>query len=64
MAELVPGIGERDRRRTLGHTVARKDFDSLGTGQILAIKTKALGQAGIHPHQPRRSHGRRIEARV
>ena len=64
VAELVPGIGERDRRRALGHAVAGQDLDALGAGQFLGIEPEALGQPGIHPHQPRRGHGRRIEACV
>ena len=64
VAELVPGIGERDRRRALGNAVAGKDLDALGAGQFVGVEPEALGQPGIHPHQPWRGHRRRIEARV
>ena len=61
MAELVPSIGERDRRRAFGHAVPGQDLDALGAGQLLGIEPKARGETGIQPHQTWRGHRRWIE---
>ena len=61
MPELVPSIGERDRRRPIGDAVPGQDLDALGAGQLLRIEPKTRGEAGIQTHQMRRDHRRRIE---
>ena len=43
VAELVPGIGERDRRRTLGHAVAGQDLHAIGAGQHVGIEPEGFG---------------------
>ena len=64
LAELMPGIGEGDRLRTFGHAIAGQDLHTLRADQTVGIEPQALGQLGIHPHEPRRRHGRRVEPRV
>jgi hypothetical protein len=61
VAELVPSIGEGDRRRAFGHTVPGQDLDALGARQLLRIQRKAHGETGIQPHKTWRGHGRWIE---
>ena len=64
LAELVPGIGERDRRRPLGHNIAGQDFHPFGAGQRRGVESELFGQGGIHPDQPGCGHRRRVELRI
>ena len=64
VAELVAGVGECDRRRTVRNAVAGKDLDTLTSRQFRGIEPKAIGQPGIYANQLRCCDGRWIEARV
>jgi hypothetical protein len=52
VAELVPGVGERDRLRAFGHAVAGKDLHAFGAGQFGGIEPEEFGQAGVDAHKP------------
>ena len=54
IAKLVPGIGQRDRRRAVRHIVASENSHTVRAGQGVRIEAQLLGQRRVHPYQPRR----------
>ena len=64
VAELVAGIGQRDRLRTFGHAIAGQDLDALGRGQEIRVEAQLQRQRAVDPDQLRRGHRRRREPRI
>jgi len=63
VAELVAGIGGRDRRRALGHCVAREHGEALRPRKPDRIEPEFIRQPVIQPHQSRLRHGCRWSQR-
>ena len=61
VAELVAGIGERDRLRAGGEAVAGQDLDGLRRRQHVGIEAELAGQRLVDLDQARRRDRRRIE---
>ena len=62
VAELVAGIGKRDRLDAMGDAVAREDLHALGARQRLGIEAELAGERGVELDQARRGDRRRREA--
>ena len=58
VAELVTGIGERDRLGTRRHAVARQYRHTLGGRERSGIEAELQSERLIQFHQPRRRHRR------
>ncbi len=60
MAELVAGIGHRDRIRAIRQALAGEDFDPFRTVEPVRIEPEMDRQRPVQLDQPRRGHrGRR-----
>ena len=58
-AELVPGIGLRERVGAPGHRIAGEDGEPLGRKERRGVEPKLLGQRLVEREEPRRGHGDR-----
>ena len=63
MAELVAGIGHRDRLGAVGEAVAGEHLDALRAGEPVGIEAELARQRPVQLDQPRRGDRRRRHAR-
>jgi hypothetical protein len=57
-AELVTGVGLRDRRRAIGHGVPDQDVDPVLRAERVRVEAQLAGELLVEREQPRRRHGR------
>ncbi len=62
MAELVAGIGHRNRVRPVRNTLAGEDLGSLRAGEPVRIEAEVNSKRPVQLDQSRRSDGRRGDA--
>src|SRR5205823_9374126 len=64
VAELVAGIGERDRLGAGCDAIARQQRHALGRREVLRIEAELEGERPVELHQPRRADRRRRQPGV
>ena len=62
-SELVAGISHGERLASLGHPVARKDFDTLRCGKLPRIELEMPGELLVHPNETGRGDGSGLKPR-
>ena len=53
-AELMPGVGLRDRLGAFGHLVAGEDIGAGGAGQRRDVEAELIGERRVEEERPRR----------